>query len=75
MLGGAVFPSILHQDPRYFYKGTGSIRSRALYALSTVVIAGETMGAGSRIIPMCWGRLPLEEFQTPIIPRTIAVSH
>jgi hypothetical protein len=38
MLGGAVFPSILHQDPRYFYKGTGSIRSRALYALSTVVI-------------------------------------
>ncbi|MGC1869933.1 MAG: carboxypeptidase-like regulatory domain-containing protein [Acidobacteriaceae bacterium] len=39
MLGGAVFPSMLHQDPRYFYKGTGSIRSRALYALSTVVIA------------------------------------
>ena len=38
MLGGAVFPSILHQDPRYFYKGTGSIHSRALYALSTVVI-------------------------------------
>ncbi len=38
MLGGAVLPSILHQDPRYFYKGTGSIRSRALYAISTVVI-------------------------------------
>lgn len=38
MLGGAVFPSLLHQDPRYFYKGTGSIRSRALYAISTVVI-------------------------------------
>jgi hypothetical protein len=38
MIGGAILPSILHQDPRYFYKGTGSIRSRALYALSTVVI-------------------------------------
>lgn len=38
-LGGAVFPSLLHQDPRYFYKGTGSIRSRALYALSTAFIA------------------------------------
>lgn len=38
MLGGAVFPSLLHQDPRYFYKGTGSIRSRAFYAISTVVI-------------------------------------
>lgn len=38
MIGGAILPSILHQDPRYFYKGTGSIRSRALYALSTVFI-------------------------------------
>ena len=38
MLGDAVLPSILHQDPRYFYKGTGSIRSRALYAIATAVI-------------------------------------
>lgn len=38
MIGGAILPSILHQDPRYYYKGTGSIRSRALYAISTVVI-------------------------------------
>lgn len=37
-LGGAVFPTLLHQDPRYFYKGTGNIRSRIFYALSTVVI-------------------------------------
>jgi Carboxypeptidase regulatory-like domain len=35
MLGDAVFPSLFHQDPRYFYKGTGSTTSRALYALST----------------------------------------
>ncbi len=39
MLGGAVFPQLFHQDPRYFYKGTGSIMSRALYAISTGVIA------------------------------------
>jgi hypothetical protein len=38
MIGSAVLPSILHQDPRYFYKGTGSVSSRALYAISTVVI-------------------------------------
>lgn len=38
MIGSAILPSILHQDPRYFYKGTGSIPSRALYAISTVVI-------------------------------------
>jgi hypothetical protein len=37
-IGGAIFPSIFHQDPRYFYKGTGTITSRALYAISTVVI-------------------------------------
>jgi Carboxypeptidase regulatory-like domain len=37
-IGSAILPSILHQDPRYFYKGTGSISSRALYAMSTIVI-------------------------------------
>jgi len=39
MLGGAVLPQVFHQDPRYFYKGTGTVRSRVLYALSTSVIA------------------------------------
>ena len=38
MIGNAVLPSILKQDPRYFYKGTGSVRSRALYAIATSVI-------------------------------------
>ena len=39
LLRRAVYPSIFHQDPRYFYKGKGSIRSRALYAMSAAVIA------------------------------------
>jgi carboxypeptidase family protein len=39
LLGRAVYPSIFHQDPRYFYKGKGSIRSRALYAITAAVIA------------------------------------
>lgn len=39
MLSSAVFPSLFHQDPRYFYRGSGSIRSRALYAMSAAVIA------------------------------------
>lgn len=34
LIGGAVLPSILKQDPRYFYKGTGSKHSRFLYAIS-----------------------------------------
>jgi hypothetical protein len=37
-LGGAILPSLLRQDPRYFYKGTGTVRSRTLYALANAVI-------------------------------------
>jgi len=37
-LGGAVLPSVLKQDPRYFYKGSGSTKSRILYALAHSVI-------------------------------------
>jgi Carboxypeptidase regulatory-like domain len=39
LLGRAVYPSIFHQDPRYFYKGKGGVGSRALYAISSAVIA------------------------------------
>lgn len=38
MIGGAVLPSLLHQDPRYFYQGTGTRKSRALHALSSPFI-------------------------------------
>ena len=34
MIGGAILPSLLRQDPRYYYKGTGTNKSRALHALS-----------------------------------------
>jgi hypothetical protein len=38
MIGGAILPSLLHQDPRYFYQGTGTNKSRALHALSSAFI-------------------------------------
>lgn len=38
ILSHAVFPSIFHQDPRYFYQGTGSFKSRALHAISYAVV-------------------------------------
>ena len=38
MIGGAVLPSLLHQDPRYFYQGTGTTKSRIIHALSTPFI-------------------------------------
>jgi len=37
-IGGAILPSLLKQDPRYFYKGTGTKRQRALYAMANAVI-------------------------------------
>ena len=37
-LSNAVFASLFKQDPRYFYKGTGSVRSRAGYAIANAVI-------------------------------------
>jgi hypothetical protein len=35
VLGGAVFPTLFKQDPRYFYKGTGTKKSRMLHAMSS----------------------------------------
>jgi hypothetical protein len=38
LIGSALLPSLLKQDPRYFYKGTGTKRSRFLYAVANSVI-------------------------------------
>jgi hypothetical protein len=34
----AVLPQVFHQDPRYFWKGSGTTRARVFYAISAVVI-------------------------------------
>ena len=39
-----VFPALLHEDPRYFRRGTGSIVSRAGYALSRVLVTHKDSG-------------------------------
>jgi len=38
MIGNALLPSILHQDPRFFRRGYGSAKRRIFYALSTSFI-------------------------------------
>ena len=38
LIGGAILPSLFKQDPRYFYKGTGSKKSRLMYAIANSVI-------------------------------------
>jgi hypothetical protein len=37
-IGGAILPSVLKQDPRYYYKGSGTFRSRFWYAISQTFI-------------------------------------
>jgi Carboxypeptidase regulatory-like domain len=37
-IGNAILPSVFKQDPRYFYKGSGTTRSRFIYAVSSSVI-------------------------------------
>ena len=54
MIGGAILPSLLKQDPRYFYKGRGSIASRALYAIASSVIC---RGDNGRLQPNYSGLL------------------
>jgi len=44
MIGGAILPTLLKQDPRYFYKGTGTVRARILYAIANSVICKSDSG-------------------------------
>lgn len=58
----AVFPALLHQDPRYYYQGTGSIKSRLVHAVSSAFLtrsdSGRTVFNSSYLLgDMCAGAL------------------
>ena len=40
----AIFPALLHQDPRYFYQGSGSFKSRLMHALSSPFVTRSDSG-------------------------------
>ena len=40
----AVLPSLLHQDPRYFYQGSGSAKSRVAHAVTSAFLARSDTG-------------------------------
>lgn len=48
ILSRAVFPSLFHQDPRYFYQGSGSTWSRARHAIGYAFVARSDSG---RVMP------------------------
>lgn len=40
----AVFPSLLHQDPRYYYQGSGTIKSRLAHAIDSAFVTRTDSG-------------------------------
>jgi Carboxypeptidase regulatory-like domain len=44
IIGGGILPSLLHQDPRYFYQGTGTTGSRIRHAMSSPFISRNDNG-------------------------------
>jgi len=57
VVGGAILPSVLHQDPRYFYQGTGSTKSRLLHALSSPIICRRDNGGWTANVSSLGGYL------------------
>ena len=46
MLSSVVFPILFHEDPRYFYQGSGTLKSRIMHALLSTVIGRTDEGTG-----------------------------
>ncbi len=43
-----MFPSLFHQDPRYYYQGSGTVKSRLAHALSSAFV---TRSDGGHTVP------------------------
>ena len=70
VIGRVVMQSIFHQDPRYFYKGTGSFGSRALYALGTAFVRKGDNGHWQPDYSDVVGELTASEISTLYYPRS-----
>ena len=44
LLTHAVFPALLHQDPRYYYQGSGSVKSRIRHAVNSAFVTRSDSG-------------------------------
>jgi hypothetical protein len=68
IVGGVIMQTVFHQDPRYFYKGTGSFRSRALYAIATAFVRKGDNGHWQPDYSDVLGSLAAGEFSTLYYP-------
>jgi hypothetical protein len=51
MFDNAILPSLLHQDPRHFYKGTGTPKARAAHVVYSLIV---TRGDNGHSQPNYW---------------------
>ena len=56
-IGSAILPSLLKQDPRYFYKGTGTRHGRFLYAIANAFVCKGDNGRWQTNYSALLGRL------------------
>jgi hypothetical protein len=66
LIGHTLTQSVFHQDPRYFYKGTGSLRSRFLYAVGTAFVAKGDNGRWQPDYSDILGGLAAREILSPL---------
>jgi hypothetical protein len=69
-LGAALLPSLLHQDPRYFYMGHGNVVKRALYAISATVVCKGDNGKRQPNFSNVFGNLGAAGISTLYYPRS-----
>jgi hypothetical protein len=70
-----VLPSVLHDDPRYFRRGSGSIGSRTWYAASRTVVTRKDSGQPTFNVPQTLGQLIQGGISTsyyPVQDRTLS---
>ncbi len=72
---GAILPSLFHQDPRYFYKGTGTKKSRLVYAIENAVICRGDNGQRQVNYSAIINRLPPRASRiSTILPAIVAAN-
>jgi hypothetical protein len=69
-VGRIVTQAVFHQDPRYFYKGTGGFRARALYAIATAFVCKGDNGRWQPDFSDVIGDLAASEISTLYYPET-----
>ena len=70
LFGNAILPSLLHQDPRYFYQGTGTKWSRARHAMLAAFVCKGDDGASQPNYSTWGGSLISSSISTAYYPQS-----